>query len=67
MLAVSAAAGLMQLHHHGTTDGVTGSCHELVLEAARRAGDAPALVADPRQAIELISNAKVALIVLLAW
>ena len=54
MLAVSAAAGLMQLHHHGTTDGVTGSCHELVLEDARRAADPPALVADPRHAIELI-------------
>ena len=54
----------MQLHHHSA---VTGSCHALVLEGARRAGDAPALVADPRHAIELISNAKVALIASLAW
>ena len=57
----------MQLHHHGATDGVTGSCHALVLEGLRRAGDAPALVADPRQAIELISNSQFALIALLAW
>ena len=35
MLAVSAAAGLMQIHHHGAIDGVTGSCHELVLADGR--------------------------------
>ena len=32
------------------------ACHELVLEDARRAGDPPALVADPRRAIEVIRH-----------